>query len=191
MKKLEFISISSVRSRKRPFSYRSRINPVLIPYRSRIVPVSFSYRSPIILASRSGNNTETIRKQHGNNTRSIYAGREDDTWWIHGGYMAETLFAISYKVVFLIDEEVGDGGDSDVAERWGLVDRWNSEACGEFERWEDHPGYPGESVHAVSAWAFQVHGKARVRTRIVRFDPQAPWPGLLQLASSLKTQGSS
>lgn len=30
--------------------------------------------------------------------------------------MAETLFAISYKVVFLIDEEVGDGGDSDVAE---------------------------------------------------------------------------
>ena len=31
--------------------------------------------------------------------------------------MAETLFAISYKVVFLIDEEVGDGGDSDVAER--------------------------------------------------------------------------
>ena len=38
--------------------------------------------------------------------------------------MAETLFAISYKVVFLIDEEVGDGGDSDVAERWGLVDRW-------------------------------------------------------------------
>ena len=36
---------------------------------------------------------------------------------IHGGYMAETLFAISYKVVFLIDEEVGDGGDSDVAER--------------------------------------------------------------------------
>ena len=31
--------------------------------------------------------------------------------------MAETLFAISYNVVFLIDEEVGDGGDSDVAER--------------------------------------------------------------------------
>ncbi len=36
---------------------------------------------------------------------------------IRDGYMAETLFAISYKVVFLIDEEVGDGGDSDVAER--------------------------------------------------------------------------
>ena len=31
--------------------------------------------------------------------------------------MAKTLFAISYKVVFLIDEEVGDGRDSDVAER--------------------------------------------------------------------------
>ena len=61
MKKLEFISISSVRSQKRPFSYRSRINPVLIPYRSRIDPVSFSYRSPIVLASGSGNNTETIR----------------------------------------------------------------------------------------------------------------------------------
>ena len=29
-------------------------------------------------------------------------------------------------------------------------------------------------IHAVSAWAFQVHGKARVRTRVVRFDPQAP-----------------
>ena len=169
----------------------SRIGLVSIPYWSRIDPVSFSYRSPIVLVSFSLPEAETIRKQYGNNTRSIYAGREDDTWWIHGGYMAETLFAISYKVVFLIDEEVGDGGDSDVAERWGLVDRWNSEACGEFERWEDHPGYPGESVHAVSAWAFQVHGKARVRTRIVRFDPQAPWPGLLQLAPSLKTQGSS
>ena len=76
MKKLEFISISSVRSRKRPFSYRSRINPVLIPYRSRIVPVSFSYRSPIVLASGSGNNTETIRKQY-----------EVDICWKGGRYV--------------------------------------------------------------------------------------------------------
>ena len=53
---------------------------------------------------------------------------------------------------------------------WGL----NSEACGEFERREDHPGHPGDPVHAISAWSFQVHGKARVRTRVVRFDPQAP-----------------
>ena len=45
MKKLNFLSIPSVGSRKRPFSYRSRINPVLIPYRSRIVLLSFSYRS--------------------------------------------------------------------------------------------------------------------------------------------------
>ena len=35
-------------------------------------------------------------------------------------------------------------------------------------------GHPGEPVHAISAWSFQVHGKARVRTRVVRFDPQAP-----------------
>ena len=77
MKKLEFISISSVRSRKRPFSYRSRINPVLIPYRSRIVPVSFSYRSPIVLASGSGNNTETIRKRCGFDTRSIGGARKE------------------------------------------------------------------------------------------------------------------
>ena len=73
MKKLNFLSIPSVGSRKRPFSYRSRINPVLIPYQSRIDPVSFSLPE-----------AETIRKQYGNNTRSIYAGREDDTWWIHG-----------------------------------------------------------------------------------------------------------
>ena len=69
IKKLNFLSISLVGSRKRPFSYRSRINPVLIPYRSRIDPVSFSYRSRF-----------WKRKQYGNNMRSIYAGREDDTW---------------------------------------------------------------------------------------------------------------
>ena len=62
LEKLNFLSISLLGSRSVSFSYRSRINPVLIPYRSRIVPVSFSYRSPIILASGSGNNTETIRK---------------------------------------------------------------------------------------------------------------------------------
>ena len=79
MKKLNFLSISSVGSRKRPFSYRSRINPVLIPYRSRIVPVSFSYRSPIVLASGSGNNTETIRKQY-----------EVDICWKGGRYVVGT-----------------------------------------------------------------------------------------------------
>ena len=84
IKKLNFLSIPSVGSRKRPFSYRSRINPVLIPYRSRIVLLSFSYRSPIVLLSFSLPEAETIRKQYGNNMRSIYAGREDDTWWIHG-----------------------------------------------------------------------------------------------------------
>ena len=31
--------------------------------------------------------------------------------------MAETLFAISYKVVFLIDEEVGDGGHNFATEQ--------------------------------------------------------------------------
>ena len=62
MEKLNFLLISSLGNRCISVSYRSRINPVLIPYRSRIVPVSFSYRSPIVLASGSGNNTETIRK---------------------------------------------------------------------------------------------------------------------------------
>ena len=96
---------------------RSRIGLVSNPYCFRIDPVSFSYRSPIILASRSGNNTETIRKQHKVDICWKGGRYVMDTWWVHGGYMAETLFAISYKVVFLIDEEVGDGGDSDVAER--------------------------------------------------------------------------
>ena len=84
VKRLNFLSITSDGSRKRPFSYRSRINPVLIPYRSRIIPVSFSYRSPIVLLSFSLPEAETIRKQYGNNMRSIYAGGEDDTWWVHG-----------------------------------------------------------------------------------------------------------
>ena len=78
MKKLNFLSIASVGSRKRPFSYRSRINPVLIPYRSPIVLLSFSLPE-----------AETIRKQYGNNMRSIYAGREDDTWWVHGGNVVD------------------------------------------------------------------------------------------------------
>ena len=76
-KKLNFLSISSVGNRKRPFSYRSRINPVLNPYRSRIVLLSFSYRSPIVLASGSGNNTETIRKRCGFDTRSIGGARKE------------------------------------------------------------------------------------------------------------------
>ena len=82
MKRLKYLSISSVRSRKRPFSYRSRINPVSIPYQSRIDPVSFSYRSPIVLASGSGNNTETIRKQY-----------EVDICWKGGRYVVGTWSA--------------------------------------------------------------------------------------------------
>ena len=95
MKKLEFISISSVRSRKRPFSYRSRINPVLIPYRSRIVPVSFSYRSPIVLASGSGNNTETIRKRYVTDPWRKGGRSEDDIWWKRGGRMPKIEAAVS------------------------------------------------------------------------------------------------
>ena len=64
MKKLNFLSISSVGHLEISFSYRPRIDPVSIPYQSRIVLVSSSYRSPIVLASGSGNNTETIRKQY-------------------------------------------------------------------------------------------------------------------------------
>ena len=64
MEKLKFLHKTPVRSRILSFSYRSRIDPVLIPYQSRIVLVSSSYRSPIVLAYRSGNNTETIRKRY-------------------------------------------------------------------------------------------------------------------------------
>ena len=64
MEKLNILLKTSVGSRLVSFSYRSRIDSVLIPYQSRIVLVSFSYRSPIVLASRSGNNTETIRKRY-------------------------------------------------------------------------------------------------------------------------------
>ena len=84
VKKLNFLSIASVGSRKRPFSYRSRIVLVSIPYQSRIDPVSIPYQSRIVLLSFSLPEAETIRKQYGNNMRSIYAGREDDTWWVHG-----------------------------------------------------------------------------------------------------------
>ena len=64
MKKLNILLKTSVGSRLVSFSYRSRIDSVLIPYQSRINPVLFSYRSPIVLASGSGNNTETIRKRY-------------------------------------------------------------------------------------------------------------------------------
>ena len=84
IKRLNFLSITSDGSRKRPFSYQSRINLVSIPYQSRINPVLIPYRSPIVLLSFSLPEAETIRKQYGNNMRSIYAGGEDDTWWVHG-----------------------------------------------------------------------------------------------------------
>ena len=64
VKKLNVLLKSSVGSRLVSISYRSRIDPVLIPYQSRIVLVSSSYRPPIVLASGSGNNTETIRKRY-------------------------------------------------------------------------------------------------------------------------------
>ena len=82
IKRLNFFSITSDGSRKRPFSYCSRIVLVSIPYQSRIDPVSFSYRSPIVLASGSGNNTETIRKQY-----------EVDICWKGGRYVVGTWSA--------------------------------------------------------------------------------------------------
>ena len=97
MKKLEFISISSVRSRKRPFSYRSRINPVLIPYRSRIVPVSFSYRSPIVLLSFSLPEAETIRKQYGSDITWKGEGYVEGTWRICGGRAYTTKITVSAR----------------------------------------------------------------------------------------------
>ena len=64
MKKLSFLSISSVGYREILFSYRPRIDPVSFPYQSRIVLVSSSYRSPIVLLSFSLPEAETIRKQY-------------------------------------------------------------------------------------------------------------------------------
>ena len=70
MKKLNFLSISSIENRKRPVSYRSRIGLVSIPYRSRIVLLSFSYRSRFRKRKQYGNDTETIeeaREKQGRN----------------------------------------------------------------------------------------------------------------------------
>ena len=68
IKKLNFLSIPSVGSRKRPFSYRSRIGLVSFSYQSRINPVSIPYRSPIVLLSFSYRSRFRKRKQYGNNT---------------------------------------------------------------------------------------------------------------------------
>ena len=68
MEKLNFLPRASVRSRILSFSYRSRIDPVLIPYQSRIVLVSSSYRSRIVLLSFSYRSRLQKRKQYGNDT---------------------------------------------------------------------------------------------------------------------------
>ena len=78
MKKLSFLSISSVGYRKISFSYRPRIDHVSIPYQSRINPVSFSYHPPIVLLSFSLPEAETIRKQY-----------EADILWKGGRYEDE------------------------------------------------------------------------------------------------------
>ena len=57
MKKLNILLKTSVGSRLVSFSYRSRIDSVLIPYRSRIVLVSFSYRSRFRKRKQYGNDT--------------------------------------------------------------------------------------------------------------------------------------
>ena len=78
MKKLSFLSISSVGYREILFSYRPRIDHVSIPYQSRINPVSFSYHPPIVLLSFSLPEAETIRKQY-----------EADILWKGGRYEDE------------------------------------------------------------------------------------------------------
>ena len=57
MEKLNFLPKTSVRSRILSISYRSRIDPVLIPYQSRIVLVSSSYRSRLQKRKQYGNDT--------------------------------------------------------------------------------------------------------------------------------------
>ena len=76
MKKLSFLSISSVGYLEISFSYRPRIDPV-----------SFSYHPPIVLLSFSLPEAETIRKRYGNNTKPIYLGREDDMRMRLSGYL--------------------------------------------------------------------------------------------------------
>ena len=76
MKKLSFLSISSVGYLEISFSYRPRIDPV-----------SFSYHPPIVLLSFSLPEAETIRKRYGNNTKPIYLGREDGTRMRLSGYL--------------------------------------------------------------------------------------------------------
>ena len=71
MKKLSFLSISSVGYREISFSYRPRIDLVSTTYRSRIDPVSIPYRSRIILLSFSYRSRFRKRKQYGNNTETI------------------------------------------------------------------------------------------------------------------------
>ena len=64
MKKLSFLSISSVGHREISFSYRLRIDPVSIPYRSRIILLSFSYRSRFRKRKQYGNDTETTQSRY-------------------------------------------------------------------------------------------------------------------------------
>ena len=80
MKKFNFLSISSIGSRKRPFSYRSRIKPVLFPYRSRIVLLSFSYHSRFQKRKQYGNNTETTQGRYMLEGRTIRDGYMVGTW---------------------------------------------------------------------------------------------------------------
>ena len=71
MKKLSFLSISSVGYLEISFSYRPRIDPVSIPYQSRIVLVSSSYRSRFRKRKQYGNNTETIHSLYTLEGRTI------------------------------------------------------------------------------------------------------------------------
>ena len=78
MKKLSFLSISSVGYRKISFSYRPRINPVSIPYHPPIVLLSFSLPEAETIRKLYGNYTETICN------RSLEEGRKK-----RGRYLVE------------------------------------------------------------------------------------------------------
>ena len=78
MKKLSFLSLSSVGHREISFSYRPRIDPVSIPYQSRIILLSFSYCSRFQKRKQYGNYTETICN------RSLEEGRKK-----RGRYLVE------------------------------------------------------------------------------------------------------
>ena len=92
MKKLNILLKTSVGSRLVSFSYRSRIDSVLIPYQSRIVLLSFSLPE-----------AETIRKRYVNDICSNKGWYVVDTWSIRRDRVPGAL-TITAKVAGVVSQ---------------------------------------------------------------------------------------